>query len=144
MKVTYTAKDGKTFQAKEDCRNHEEFIDKKIQIVSDIFVHIFASLLDSYKSLDENCKQELGMMEGNLYSFKVKRLERLKLFVDLLDKGGCFSVFEFKDEDRRDPISIVEEDIHGFFELYAQTLLDIQSEEDIEYAKDNVWKYYDS
>jgi hypothetical protein len=143
MKVTYTAKDGKTFLSEEECRIHEEFIDKKIRIVSDLFVHHLTSKLDEYRELDRDCKQTYSEREGGLYSIKVQRLERLKLFVDLLDKGGCFSVFNFKNEDPRHPMSIVEEDIHGFFEVYAQTLEDVRSEEDIEYAKDSISRYYE-
>jgi|688.fasta_scaffold595620_1 hypothetical protein len=130
MKVTYTAKDGKTFDSEEKCIAHESFIGNRAQIAADIFLEKINFLADNWKKTEYNKSSEEARIKG------------LRSLLNLLNESGFFRELGAQMGDRGCLEKFLEEDFRWFFDFYLETLRLLKSRNEIERASINVASYY--
>jgi hypothetical protein len=130
MKVTYTAKDGKAFDSKEECIAHESFIDNRAQVAADIFLEKINSLADNWKKTGYNKSNEEIRIKG------------LRSLLNLLNESGFFRNLDDLENEYKCLQKILDEDFRWFFDFYLETLKLLESRSEIERALSNVASYY--
>jgi hypothetical protein len=100
VKITYTAKDGRTFESEKECLLHEDFLDNAYGVTRDYLVGALRAMQDPESDYQ-------------------KRLAKLIENIELLDKAGLFSAFTLDLE--VGGVSFAQ-DLSAFFKIYSLAL----------------------
>jgi hypothetical protein len=130
MKVTYTAKDGKTFDSEENCIAHESFIGNRAQIAADIFLEKINYLADNWKKTEYNKSSEEIRIKG------------LRSLLNLLNESGFFRKLDDLESEYKCLQEFLNEDFSWSFNYYLETLRLLESRSEIDRASSNVASCY--